>query len=562
MSAAARVRALALALGLCAAALALANQRQVGIARDETVYFAAGSRYASWWLGVLAGERSLDATSITAAFGGRGATDNNREHPPLMKTWSGLSEHLLHDRWGLLDEVSAYRAPAAALHGLLIALILSFAARAFGLGSGLCAALAMLLLPRALLHAGLACFDGPITTLWFATLWAYHRALSRPRLALLAAVAFGLALATKHNALMLPAVIGAHYLAWAWPRRLIWKRLALPLTIAVGGPLVALALWPWLWLAPLAHAAQWIAFHLHHVHYNYEYLGKNWNAPPFPWHVPLVTTALTTPVATLASSLVGSAVLLLRRREPAANEPAEGGSAEGRPGLLLALSAAVAMGPFFLGSTPIFGAEKHWQPALPSLAIAAGVGITAMGRALGAIAALRWPRARAPLAFGFAALLLGSAAVETLHPQPYALTAYNALAGGAPGAADLGMNRQFWGLAARGVLGELTRAAPPGAASVPVYFHDAAPAAPWYVAAGLLSARFYDAGPERPGIAQSQLALVVHERHFLRHELFLWQEYGTAAPIFVLTLDGVPLVSLYRRPSAPASVPAPQTPLP
>lgn len=78
-----------------------------------------------------------------------------------------------------------------------------------------------------------------------------------------------------------------------------------------------------------------------------------------------------------------------------------------------------------------------------------------------------------------------------------------------------------------------------------------------------MSARFYDAGPERPGIAASQLALVVHERHFLRHDLLIWQEYGTVAPIFVLTLDGVPLVSLYRRPkSAPAGVPEPRTPLP
>jgi hypothetical protein len=30
----------------------------------------------------------------------------------------------------------------------------------------------------------------------------------------------------------------------------------------------------------------------------------------------------------------------------------------------------------------------------------------------------------------------------------------------------------------------------------------------------------------------------------------IWQAYGTVAPAFVLTLDGVPLVSVYRRPRA------------
>ena len=42
------------------------------------------------------------------------------------------------------------------------------------------------------------------------------------------------------------------------------------------------------------------------------------------------------------------------------------------------------------------------------------------------------------------ALVVVPAALETIHAQPHALTHYNAIAGGAPGGADLGMNRQFW----------------------------------------------------------------------------------------------------------------------
>jgi len=47
---------------------------------------------------------------------------------------------------------------------------------------------------------------------------------------------------------------------------------------------------------------------------------------------------------------------------------------------------------------------------------------------------------------------------------------------------------------------------------------------------------------------------VIHELHFNRHDYLIWKAYGTLRPIAVLTSDGVPIVSLYRRPP-PASRP-------
>ena len=46
----------------------------------------------------------------------------------------------------------------------------------------------------------------------------------------------------------------------------------------------------------------------------------------------------------------------------------------------------------------------------------------------------------------------------------------------------------------------------------------------------------------------SQIALVIHERHFNRHDYLIWTEYGTVRPSYVLTYGGVPLVSVYVRP--------------
>jgi hypothetical protein len=223
--------------------------------------------------------------------------------------------------------------------------------------------------------------------------------------------------------------------------------------------------------------------------------------------------------------------------------------------LLLLLSAAVAMGPFLIGRAPIFGAEKHWAAAMPTLCILAGLGVVAIGRLAvytlveaGWLAEARARGARAALIALLAATALAAAAAETVRAQPYALSHYNALAGGAPGGADLGMNRQFWGYAARGVLPFINQLAPAaGQRTKPVYTHDASPAWPLYRSEGLLAANLPDAGHERQGVSRSAIALVIHELHFNRHSYMIWDVYGTVQPAYVLTFQGVPLVSVYVR---------------
>src|SRR5262249_30497778 len=157
-------------------------------------------------------------------------------------------------------------------------------------------------LPRALFHAGLACFDAPSMALWFATVYAYWRCMDGRRWPWQVGVVWGLALGTKHTALLLPFALGAHYLtlgvltavrapptgatrtarALAVARVAIGHRGRVVLSLAVLGPATLVAVWPWLWFSPVRHVTDWLAFHLHHVHYNYEYLGRNWNAPRFP----------------------------------------------------------------------------------------------------------------------------------------------------------------------------------------------------------------------------------------------------------------------------------------
>jgi 4-amino-4-deoxy-L-arabinose transferase-like glycosyltransferase len=563
----ARRRLTAAALALTAFLSVVLAQRDVGIARDEATYIASGAKYARWWIDLVTFESGTASEKrITATFGGPEATDNNREHPPLMKTLFGLSRILFADKLGWASEVTASRLPNAAMNALLVVLVFLFACSFWGYGVGLISAVLVLLLPRAFFHAGLATFDAPMVTLWLGTILAYHRALASRRWCIALAVVFGLALATKHNAVMLPAVILPHYLWVAWRRSRptaavrLGERLVLfaravigvrPLVFAAlaAGPLVLIAVWPWLWFDTIEHIRQWISFHTHHVHYHFEYLGVDRDHPPFPWHVVFVTTLFTVPTATLVAAAIGAAHLVTRARH--------GASADGdrAPALLLALSAAVAMGVFLLPSTPIFGAEKHWAPAIPTICVAAGIGVWAAAtRLVRTMAGFHWfgpiPArfARAGVAAALGALVATAALSETAAAHPYALSHYTALAGGPAGGADLGMNRQFWGVAARGVLPFVALFAPDkGEPPVPVYSHDAQPAWGLYKKLGLLPDGMPDAGRETAGIAKSKIALVIHEKHFVRHDYLIWQSYGTVQPAYVLTVGGVPLVSVYVR---------------
>ncbi|HEY5937699.1 MAG TPA: hypothetical protein VIU61_23790, partial [Kofleriaceae bacterium] len=77
---------------------------------------------------------------------------------------------------------------------------------------------------------------------------------------------------------------------------------------------------------------------------------------------------------------------------------------------------------------------------------------------------------------------------------------------------------------------------------------DASPAWDLYKRMGLLPANRPHPGQEQAGIDHSQLAIVVHEKHFNRHDYMIWKTYKTLQPFYVLRLHGVPIVSVYRRP--------------
>lgn len=587
--------AVATALGVIYVIVLLKSAGTLGYARDEGFYFHASSAYGRWlehlWAspGAATERRAVDA-----------AWAYNHEHPALIKTLFALSNLVLQKKLHLFAmEGTSYRFPAMALGGGLISLVYVWGAEARSRAAGVVAAVALAAMPRFFYHAHLACFDVPIVALWTLCAYTFWRATcthgaeppERTRLGwpLLAGLTFGLALNTKHNSWFLPIVAVAHTATVLAGSRLFGderareaaaaqaRRAAAALAaMALIGPAVLVALWPWLWSETLPRFLEYAKFHLNHEYYNMEFLGQNYWAPPMPRAYAFVMTAATVPLITLLLFAAGLLGRLRLRLAEAAHLHAERARARGpvpgwlvragallgatRPGtrkarlgptagteLLWLLSIGAIYAAWLSPRTPIFGGTKHWMTAYPFLALFAGVGFDDVVRAARArVLRLRRRLPRAALATPALAAVLGAAVlaspiVQTARSHPWGLSSYTPLAGGAAGAATLGLNRTFWGYTTGAVTGYLN-SAPPGAA---VFVHDTAgPSWDMLLADGRLRKDLRGVW----SVDGAMFGLYHHEKHMLGVEYQSWIAFGTVRPDHIAGLDGVPVIWVYRRP--------------
>lgn len=527
----------------------VATSRDLTMSRDESFYVIASESYAHWFeLLVRSPGLALERENIDRFW------YYNHEHPALMKTAFAIT-WLKQKHGGLFgSDTLAFRFPSMVSAGLLLWLICIFGTRVWNLRVGVFSAMAFALMPRIFYHSHLNCFDVPIVLMLTWVTYCYYRGLFDWRWQVMAGVAFGFALATKHNSWILPGVLLIHWIWWrirtrrvigpaqGWGVRLPWWLLSM----ATVGPLLFWFSWPWLWHDGWARFLWYARFHLEHVHYNIAYLGKSWFIPPFPVSYPWVLTAFTVPVTTLLLCALGLGRTWRRWLDPVLHwsngsrgHPTPAREAmDGAPHVLMLgcfLSPLVVIS---LPSSPIFGGTKHWFAAYPFLALFAGVGFHWVCSRLRQIienpAASRW------LPWLVGAMLLLPSALETEHSHPFGLSHYNVLAGGVPGAADRGMNRQFWGFShgplmpwlRSDLLNEEGRVWPCDSThkSWEMLHRD-----------GILPPSI---SAER-SMHRAHRILVHHEMHFIEVDAQAWMVTGHAYPEQVLTYDGVPIVSVY-----------------
>jgi hypothetical protein len=198
--------------------------------------------------------------------------------------------------------------------------------------------------------------------------------------------------------------------------------------------------------------------------------------------------------------------------------------------------------PFLLGTTPIFGGIKHW---LAFFALLAPEAASLLEEMVGAAAGPRLARKHALAGATLAALLPGLWQIVHLHP--YGTSAYGELAGGLPGAASLGMQRQYWSNNVTGILPWLNAHAPRGAR---VFFHEVnVESYRAYQQSGALREDIVYAG----GPGDADYAALQWHREFRDREPETWNAFGTRMPATGLYLDETPQVVVYARPGLPGA---------
>ncbi|HVK68419.1 MAG TPA: glycosyltransferase family 39 protein, partial [Polyangium sp.] len=300
-------------------AVLVATVGDLGYARDEGFYFHAADSYRRWFELLFANPR--------AAFEPK-AIDNtwrvNSEHPGLIKSLFALSNLFLQKKLHLFAmEGTSYRFPGIFLAGAGVGLVYRWGAEARGRIAGLFAAIALFCMPRFFYNAHLACFDVPVVTMFLLATYCFWKAMREggSRWPIAAGLAFGLALDTKHNAWFLP-ILAVTFVALCLVRDRLTggdmkqtarRALAALGAMAVLGPLVMYALWPWIWRDTFARLGAYASFHLNHEYYNMEFLGRTYWTPPMPRLYAPVMTAATVPAVTLALFVLGLGVRMRAR---------------------------------------------------------------------------------------------------------------------------------------------------------------------------------------------------------------------------------------------------------
>jgi len=432
-------------LGLLAFLCTAGTISDPGPVWDEPFTMVASEIYVGWL-----GSPSLSRQGID------GAWSVNHEHPPLAKVWMGLVRHAVQAVLPGTADVAGSRLAVAALFGLLVGLISSFAMRS-GLAGGIAGGLFALFMPRLFADAHFATLDLALALAWFAAAYAFAKGIGSTRWAAAAGVIFGAALLTKINAVFIPAPLVA------WGLVVHRRRALMPsiLLLAIG-PIVFLMGWPWLWHDTIARLGGYLlGTTVDRFIVPVYYLGMTYADRYAPWHYPLVLTLFTVPLGTLAFAAFGARRLFVRTR-------ADGGAAappSDRAHLLLAvLNLAVILLVAAMPFAPKYDGVRLFLPALPFVACIAGAGFQH------AWSSLR----RRPLRIA-AWTILAVQSLGLFIYHPYETSHYSLLCGGLPGAKRVGLETTYWCDVYSKPVFDLVNSLPPGTrvAFFPVGdFHD------------------------------------------------------------------------------------------
>lgn len=492
---------IALGLFLLILAILLATQSHYGLAWDEPYNYNPSVLAWDW--------SELVLTHPIQAFSDDQITESwteIHEHPSLSKWIACFSYGIFHRALG---DLLSFRLGEFVFFSLFLAIFYSVLSEWFSKTVGLFSALILFFMPRIFAQAHFATTDIPMMIMVFYTTVCFYKGLDSKIWSMILGIVWGLALATKINALFIPIplILWAHiFHRQKWGRNIF--------CMIFISPLIFILSWPWLWHHTLERFFEYLYFYTGHKDTTVFYFGKMYTLVPAPWHYPLVYTFTTIPVVTIFLILLGFKI-------------------EKSKSNIHFLIIFMALFPIILQSlpnTPRYDGIRLFLNSFPFIAALAGLGFEYLISRI----PLRNPRTAFPILF---TLFLIPSLFQTWNNHPYELSYYNFLIGGVQGAHNRGMESTYWCEAVnKEVWDYLNQNMPPNSKIQFLSFSDEV--LQWYKDHGWIR-KDLDCSPQD---TPNYYVLLCRQGFFGQQEWFL---YNQVKPLKSFQLHDVPLVNIY-----------------
>lgn len=499
------------------------TRQSIGLTWDEPAYMRAAIAYTEWQARVLDKNGMAFQPAVMRVY-----WEYNHEHPPLVKVWLGWVALLAPASWTLID---AYRLGAMTMSASLVTLVAWSVARMTNRWSGLVAAIVLCALPRFFFHAHVAALDvpGALAYLFVIVLFWHLRMRTDWWLGIALGVVFGIALATKVNAAFALPVLGLWWVARSRAPYLLWR-----IVVMTGiGCVCFVVLWPWLWLDPVQHLAEYVAW-LTFAHWQIPqwWFGKSLLPPP--WYFAPLMAVMVTPIAVLVAAIGG---VVWGMRQPQLRDYS----------VLLALSGVMPLVALMLSDT-VYDNDRLFMAVFPVLAMGAAVAVWGVAQRVPA----RW---RHVALIGCVTVLIANPVRDSVRLWPHLLSYYSESVAGLPGAERLRLDHTYWNETYITAMRFLDQHAPQRAT---VWVE------PWsldvphtYQKAGLTRTDVQyvsDSGASIWGMPSVPTALVDADYVIVTYRFAGWTGpvwalvSGNSTPIFTIARDGVVLLEIYQMP--------------
>jgi 4-amino-4-deoxy-L-arabinose transferase-like glycosyltransferase len=401
--------------------LLLITAPDIGLTWDEPAYIAAARSYTGWFEHAFANPKeAFSESTITTAW------QVNSEHPPLDKIWSGAVWSVARN---FTNDLAAHRMGNMILVAVMAGLLYLLIRDAYGQVAGLAAVAALFTMPRFFFHAHLSALDVPAAVSVFIVTFAFWKMIERKNWAwgLFLGLLWGLALATKINAVFVPVTLGLWLLIFRRELRLFVRLIIMGITAIP----VFVSVWPWLYFQTIERLTAYIGFVTdEHWEIGQYYLGQFFMPPP--WHFGFVMLWAVLPLGLTVLYFVGIFGAGITKRD-------------GGLSWLLFLSALTPILAISTGKSMVYDNERLIMASFPFLAGLAGVGFSWIVSGWGKLS-VRWSK---PLVSrGGVVILMALAFVPQLVTMiglyPHYLSYYGEGVGGLAGATRMGLETTYW----------------------------------------------------------------------------------------------------------------------